>query len=58
MKGIQIALLVQKLWQIPLMGGFYLFVEMHREKSVPAACATALVLHTVLYIGIDYTQTT
>ena len=45
LKGIQIALLVQKLRRFWWMGGFCLLVELHREGSAPAACAAGLFIH-------------
>ena len=42
LKGFQVALLVQKLWQFCLMSAVCLLVELHREGSAPTACAAGL----------------
>ena len=42
MKGIQIASLVQELRRFCWMGGFCLLVELHRQRSAPAACTAGL----------------
>ena len=51
LKGISIALLVQKLRGFWWTGGFYLVVELHREGSASAVCAGGLFFNTsfVLY---------
>ena len=47
-KGIQIALLVQKLRRFCFMGGFCPLVKLHREGSVPAACTAGFLLRPLL----------
>ena len=42
LKGTQITLLVQKLWQFCWIGGLCLLVELHKEASGSAACAACL----------------
>ena len=57
LKGIQSALLVQKLLQFCWMGGFCLLVEHHWEGSAPSACAAGLftIAQDILYKQIEAT---
>ena len=47
LKGIIIAVLVEKCQWFCWMGGFCLLVELHQEGSVPAACAAGLFLSII-----------
>ena len=51
LKGIQIALLVQKKRQFCWMGGFCPLVELHREGSALAACTAGLFYMLGFYIS-------